>query len=254
MPSLPMLLNSARRTAGRAPQLSRAAYKLLRYDREHWRYAGLYLNSFRTKYLSVHTETPILTLGAVAFLDDYLDGRQQVFEWGAGGSTAYIARRCASLVYVENIPDYYAQVAEHVEHIAQGEVSGLLVESERDATPPDTPVEWASYRDDDPRFADETFIAYAQAIDAYPDQSFDLVNIDGRARSTCVYHALPKIRDGGYLMLDDSHRPGQIAAAVAYLNTHYPAEHLHGARPYHTYELTQPGLWTTTSIWRIQHT
>jgi hypothetical protein len=45
---------------------------------------------------------------------------------------------------------------------------------------------------------------YVQAIDVHPDHIFDLVLVDGRARTECIRHAIPKIKPGAYLMLDNS--------------------------------------------------
>lgn len=50
------------------------------------------------------------------------------------------------------------------------------------------------------------FKAYASAIDAYPDGHFDVVMVDGRARTSCLVHALPKLRKGGLSILDNAER------------------------------------------------
>ena len=47
-------------------------------------------------------------------------------------------------------------------------------------------------------------------IDFYPDNFFDLVIIDGAQRHTCMKQAIPKVRSGGYLLLDDSNRPDYL--------------------------------------------
>jgi hypothetical protein len=49
-------------------------------------------------------------------------------------------------------------------------------------------------------------MSYAAFIDRFPDHSFDLVIIDGRARAACIQHAIPKVKKGGYLLVDDSER------------------------------------------------
>ncbi|MBI5154300.1 hypothetical protein HZA57_03600, partial [Candidatus Poribacteria bacterium] len=36
--------------------------------------------------------------------------------------------------------------------------------------------------------------------------AFDLVIVDGRVRAACARLALPKVREGGWLLLDDSER------------------------------------------------
>lgn len=51
------------------------------------------------------------------------------------------------------------------------------------------------------------FDEYVNVAEKYPNATFDLVIVDGRARVECATHALPKIKPGGMLLLDDSDRP-----------------------------------------------
>jgi predicted O-methyltransferase YrrM len=55
-------------------------------------------------------------------------------------------------------------------------------------------------------FRDMRFSEYVQVIDNFPDSSFDVVFVDGRARASCVRHGIPKVRVGGYLVLDNADR------------------------------------------------
>ena len=49
---------------------------------------------------------------------------------------------------------------------------------------------------------------FATTITAFPDESFDLVLVDGQdERVGCVESAAPKLKRGGLLVLDDSDRP-----------------------------------------------
>ena len=47
---------------------------------------------------------------------------------------------------------------------------------------------------------------YASVIDRFPDGYFGLVFVDGRSRPSCVKHSIPKIKSGGFLILDDADR------------------------------------------------
>ena len=44
------------------------------------------------------------------------------------------------------------------------------------------------------------------AICDEPDASLDLVVVDGRARVECARRAMPKVKPGGLLLLDDTSR------------------------------------------------
>jgi hypothetical protein len=49
-----------------------------------------------------------------------------------------------------------------------------------------------------------SFYRYVNSINAFQDESFDLVFIDGRARSSCMLVARNKVKPGSYIMLDNS--------------------------------------------------
>jgi hypothetical protein len=50
------------------------------------------------------------------------------------------------------------------------------------------------------------FYRYVNSINAFQDESFELVFIDGRARSSCMLVARSKVKPGSYIMLDNSER------------------------------------------------
>jgi hypothetical protein len=48
------------------------------------------------------------------------------------------------------------------------------------------------------------FESYARSIDKH--DLFDIVLVDGRARPSCIKHGIPKLKIGGFLILDNSDR------------------------------------------------
>ncbi len=113
----------------------------------------------------------------------------RVFEFGGGGSSLWLSDRGARLTVVEHDLEWSRQLRaslpSHVE----------LIEA-----PPTPAGSVASSH------GTGYFDHYVQAIDSYPDHSFDLVIVDGRARVDCVVRARRKVAYGGYLLLDDSDR------------------------------------------------
>ena len=87
-----------------------------------------------------------------------------------------------------------------------------------------------------------SFERYVKTIDDYPDESYDLVVVDGRARASCVQRAISKIRPGGYLLLDNSERTGYVGATE--LLKRYPRTDFYGLVPCNL----EP---YQTSVWRI---
>ena len=127
---------------------------------------------------------PWIVPESLAYLRTILSPSWSVFEWGAGGSTVFWAKNCASIISIEHHPDWAKRVRE------------MLLD--RGLSP--HVVQYIARDDDD------TFHSYADAILVYPEDSFDLVFVDGEAscRDRCLANALSRIRPGGWLLLDNS--------------------------------------------------
>ncbi len=111
----------------------------------------------------------------------------RVFEYGGGGSTLWFLDQGADVVTVEHHEAWADALRRDVRH----DRWTLL------AVPVDD---------------DGSFDTYVAAIDAYPDDSFDVVVVDGRERARCVRAAAPKVRPGGILVVDDVDRERYAAA------------------------------------------
>jgi len=139
----------------------------------------------------------------------------KVFEWGAGRSTIYWGQKIAEVVSVEHVEGWRVRIVralkknqlnnvifhfilpddlpskQHMEHMKRGAIFKLIQD----------PTKYLSKH-----YKTSSFKSYVKIIDAYPDGYFNLIFIDGRARPSCIKHAISKIRPGGYLMLDNSER------------------------------------------------
>jgi len=66
------------------------------------------------------------------------------------------------------------------------------------------------YENPDSYFSSESrnlnYRSYASALDRFPDAFFDLVLVDGRARPSCIKHAVAKKMLGGFLVVDNTER------------------------------------------------
>jgi precorrin-6B methylase 2 len=160
-----------------------------------------------------------------------------VFEYGSGSSTVYWARRAARVVSVEHDEEWYHRVEDLLKRRSLTNCTYILR----------MPVPLSAGAPASARSAampDRDFSSYVHAIDAYPDQSFDLVVVDGRARIDCLYRSIPKVRPGGCLVLDNSQRE-RYAAVVDELSRRYSARRFVGLVP-----CRGRGFGTTT-VWRI---
>jgi hypothetical protein len=185
-----------------------------------------------------------VTFGAFDFLQSTVRPDMRVLEFGAGGSTVFFLDRGAKLVTVEHEPKWAENVAEALSE-RQGNGWELHVVE---------PVPIASGAKEDPGESDPctssrsgweglSFERYASTVDRYPDSSFDLVLVDGRARPACFERALPKVRPGGFIVLDDAERPEYRPATALATNDCWRRRDFRGPGPY------TDSFWQT-SVWR----
>jgi hypothetical protein len=219
----------------RAPIRFLAGVGLLRRDLHNFRYALPYLRSLLPGKSALADVVPMMPFGAIAWLRSYLRPEMAVFEYGSGGSTLFFASRVGRLVSVEHDAEWYRRIQERLAAFPSPSRTYVLRRPEEGAND-----EFAST---DEHYRGMSFESYVTTIDAYPDSGFDLVVVDGRARTACVRRALPKVRQGGFLLLDDSYR-AEYSAATALLSG-YPRSDFRGLAPYNT-DLGQ------TSVWEIQ--
>ncbi len=168
-----------------------------------------------------------MTYAAIDWLSKNLQPRMKLFEWGSGGSTAFFARRVEKVVTVEHDPTWFTHVANTIRQHGYGNASVSLAEP----TPPTSSE--PLYRSSDERYANLTFSRYVGRIDEYPDDYFDIVVVDGRARPDCIEHAVSKIKPNGYLLLDNAEREEYQRGWDVVRN--WPTIRLWGPGPYNTY-------------------
>ncbi len=112
-----------------------------------------------------------------------------MLELGSGRSTVWFARRARRVVSFEDNEYWYPRTKERLEEAGLRNVDLRLRAVE------DFPGE----------------------VSSLPDEAFDLVVIDfleapAVSRVDCIEPAMKKVRAGGYLLLDDSDRPGYAEA------------------------------------------
>jgi hypothetical protein len=164
-----------------------------------------WLRSAGPSYL-LEEPSPWMTFDAIQVLDDHLRPGMRVFEYGSGGSTLFWAKKEATVVSVEHDPLWFGSVHDRLK--SSSAVDYRLVEPEPGVLASDgAPGDPLAYASDDERFRGSNFKRYVSQIDQFPEASFDLVSIDGRARPSCIMHAAPKVKPGGILVLDNAERP-----------------------------------------------
>lgn len=185
-------------------------------------------------------EEPWFTFDALRWLDAHVTVNDSVFEWGSGGSTLYFARRARRVVSVEYDPTWYSRVAREVRARNLANVELLFVPPEARAAGGDA----GAFASTGTQFEGLSFERYARVIERYPEASFDLVVVDGRARTDCLALGLPRTRPGGFVLVDNSEREPTAAALEALTARGVEVTHFAGPAPYNFF----PGFWRTSVV------
>lgn len=154
----------------------------------------------------VHLGLPWWTFSAIDAVDIFLTSKRggaRVFEYGAGASTVWLARRSAFVYSVEHDAPFAKSMATIFGAHDNVEVS--IVEPQRANTASRALSSRKGYRE-------SAFDDYVASIDKIGGE-FDLIVIDGRARVACLHKAMPHLAPGGAILFDNSDR-GEYRAAI----------------------------------------
>jgi hypothetical protein len=146
---------------------------------------------------------PWLNHGAVKWLRSNLTPEMTGYEWGSGRSTVFFARSMKQLVSLEHKKKWFKRVRALMAECEVTNVDYYLI------PPGEEPSQVSAVRPpiwDDMKYTPRKpeFTAYFDHILRYPDESFNVVLVDGRARVECALNAFNKIKPGGFLILDNS--------------------------------------------------
>lgn len=148
---------------------------------------------------ALRDQIPWITYDAKNWLESNLKKDMAVFEWGSGGSTLYLALRVKKIISIEHDGHWFEAVQRFIKKKRIINCEHYLIKpTQLNAVP--------KYNSQNPKYKNCDFSEYCQVIDKYPDNYFDLIIIDGRARPHCIIGAKNKVKIGGYMLLDDSDR------------------------------------------------
>ena len=190
-------------------------------------------------------QIPWLTFPAIDFLNRHMHQNVEIFEYGGGGSTLFFLNRAKRVITVEHDPVWFDLIRDNIRPNKSNRWQGNLIE-------PECPVITAGLDKSMPsdcysgvsKFQNATFKSYSHFIDNFSDACFDMILIDGRARTSCLYKAIDKVKSGGYLILDNSERSYYLKHNAKLLkNTYRLLLHEMAAVPYDR-------CFSRTSIWQ----
>lgn len=171
---------------------------------------------------------PWLTFDAIGFLNTIPLQSKKVFEWGSGGSTLFWLKKGAYVVSVEHDPQWYEKmklILTKTENVDYKLIEPEIRKIESNLIDPSDPEAYLSSNS-----KEHSFYKYASIIDQFENDYFDVILVDGRARPSCIMHAVKKIKPGGLLILDNSDRDYYLSKTPRYLKN-FQKEVYSGAVP-----------------------
>ena len=161
----------------------------------------VHLPSWLISLVPPHTfpHQPWFTYTAISWLNSILTSEMKIFEYGSGFSTLYYLPKVKEVVSIEHDKNWYRTLKTMIQDTGY-KCNLQLVLPQKAKKVPYSGKSFTSQADG------KYYERYVKAIDAFPNNYFDLVVVDGRSRPSCALYALKKIKKSGYLILDDSQR------------------------------------------------
>jgi predicted O-methyltransferase YrrM len=192
----------------------------------------------------VTDQRPWITYGAIKFLERVVTSEMRIYEYGAGGSTIFFALRAKKVFTCEHDPAWANKVRASLIRANCSNYELKVVEAISDRLTlnkdPANPDDYVSHS---PPHRNLDFRDYSKSIDDFPDNYFNMVLVDGRSRPSCVKHAIPKVADKGYLILDNAEREAYSAVHEMMRSRRYLRRSFFGPTPH-------VGFFTLTCVWQ----
>src|SRR5690606_20158839 len=148
---------------------------------------------------------PWTSQASIHILERLLDKEMIGFEYGSGMSTIFIAERIRHLTSVEHNEHWFENVQKKLKESKLENVDYHCIP--RSDKPDKREYAFLEIYGLDPQFqVRDDYHDYFTFVTRFPNHHFDFIFIDGRARVECALNALPKLKEGGMLVLDNSDR------------------------------------------------
>lgn len=189
------------------PHKNRAARKSEGFKYVKYRLMRPLLKINYQAYQKKNPEAPWISPGSIYVLKQILTKNMVGFEFGSGRSTVFYAELLNHITAIEHYQPWFSKVETLLKSKNIKNADLKLIESNGEAPSQHLPSEMQLFISaDDYPVKDEVFKDYINALDAFSDSHFNFIAVDGRARLSCILKSIPKLKHGGFLLLDNSER------------------------------------------------
>ena len=141
-----------------------------------------------------NNEQPWLPVEAIDFLYSKLNKKSIGFEYGSGSSTFWFSKFTDKIYSIENNPDWYSEISKKIK---ENSIENIFYFHKNCKMLPIWDIDFENTIE---------YEEYSSAILSF-DVKFDYIIIDGVARSLSIQNSIDKLKDGGYLIIDNAERP-----------------------------------------------
>ncbi|MBS0286944.1 MAG: class I SAM-dependent methyltransferase [Proteobacteria bacterium] len=142
-------------------------------------------------------DVPWWTYDAISEIENYIQRKKtklSVFEYGSGASTIWLAKRADKVISVEHDQSWYVHLNSKLSAFPQVQLSLI---------PPQLNGTDNKYKSQ--KCPNVSFKTYVESIHSAKEQ-YDIIIIDGRARSACLETCLAFLKPEGIIIFDNSNR------------------------------------------------
>jgi hypothetical protein len=149
--------------------------------------------------------TPWTAQAAVTIFKKLLTQKMKGLEYGSGNSTLFFADRLGHLTSIEHDRVWYDKVKADLAQLGRRNVDYRLIPAALAKLPDYSFYEEHKLLENEFSIRPE-YTEYFSFARTFPNDHFDMIMIDGRARIECALNAIPKLKSGGIFVLDNSDR------------------------------------------------
>ncbi len=162
----------------------------------------LYTHFQKRKY----DHAPWTSPASIEIFDTILTKEMTGIEFGSGFSTIFFAERMKSFTSIEHYKGWYDKISEVFASRNDLSIDYKFIPPSNTHT-----AQTPSFNQYFPEIVTQfqirnEYFEYFEAVSSYPDEHFDFILVDGRARIECLLNSLPKLKKNGILVLDNSER------------------------------------------------
>ncbi len=147
-------------------------------------------------------KTPWISPACISIFNSILTKSMKGLEYGSGISTIYFAHKTGFLISIEDNKIWYENIRTLLKKSNFSNVEYILIHPDHPETKKKIENRYKAKFDSE----NLNYKNYFEYMSRFPDNHFDFILIDGRARVECSSRAVNKLKSGGIFILDNSER------------------------------------------------